>query len=313
MVSNSKRGGQESAVDTAAMGVVVPARDTSGLLAPCLASIVPQLRDGDQLIVVDDASRDDTAVIARDHGAEVLVNPAAVGPYAARNRGWRATDAELIAFTDSRCRARPGWLEAMRAPFADRSIALVGGAVHTLHARSTAGLVQYRRQGLHTRHYAGAPGFLPWFPTGNLSVRRSALEAVDGFREVRSGGDADICWRIQLAELGRLAFVEAPTMEWIPKLGIQAFLRQWVRYADGHAALYRDYCSYGMPRPTMTLGQRVHHTARVAASDLLRHRQRPDVVLLNALATWVHQRALHRSLRDAPVSSVRWPAPASHR
>src|SRR3954453_18710822 len=34
------------------------------------------------------------------------------GPAAARNEGWRAARAPLVAFTDDDCQARPGWLEA---------------------------------------------------------------------------------------------------------------------------------------------------------------------------------------------------------
>lgn len=292
------------------VAVVVPARDMAALLAPCLASIRLQLRAGDELIVVDDASEDDTAAVARRHGAQVIANATAIGPYASRNRGWRSSDADLIAFTDSRCRARPGWLEAMRAPFADHSVALAGGAVHTLRRRSTTGLVEYRRQGLHPKHYVGAPGFLPWFPTANLTARRSVLAVVDGFRAVRSGGDAELCWRIQLAGLGRLAFVEHPTMDWVPRAKLGAFLAQWVRYADGHAALYREYCSYGMPRPPSRFADRLCQAARVAASDLVRHRQRPDVAFVDGLATWVHHRALHHALRDTPVGTTIRAAPA---
>ena len=63
--------------------------------------------------------------------------------------------------------------------------------------------VAAQRQHLLSRHYLATPYFLPYFPTANLAVRRAALEHVDGFRIMPSGGDADLCWRVQLAGFDR--------------------------------------------------------------------------------------------------------------
>ena len=40
-------------------------------------------------------------------------------------------------------------------------------------------------------------GVRPYAQTAHCAVRRSAFEAVGGFREdIRSGGDADLCFRL---------------------------------------------------------------------------------------------------------------------
>jgi glycosyltransferase involved in cell wall biosynthesis len=277
------------------VAVVIPARDAAALLPACLTSIRPHLRVDDELIVVDDASSDSTGNIARSYGATVIANLTPTGPYEARNRGWRSTQADLILFTDSRCRARADWLETMRSAFADDTVVMVGADIDTILRRTLAGRVQHHRQSFHSRHYTSSQ-FLPWYPAGNLGVRREALEAVGGLRRMRSGGDAEICWRIQLAGLGRLELIQRPLMDWLPRAGVRDFLHQWTRYATGYAELYRVYRAVGMPRHNLTLSRRVSHVARLFASDLLRHRLRLDVALLDATATWVHQRALQRAL-----------------
>jgi cellulose synthase/poly-beta-1,6-N-acetylglucosamine synthase-like glycosyltransferase len=43
------------------------------------------------------------------------------GPAAARNRGWRAAEGEIVAFTDDDCVPHVHWLSAGVAAFADDS------------------------------------------------------------------------------------------------------------------------------------------------------------------------------------------------
>ena len=50
---------------TAAIAVVVVTHDSAGHVADTLGALVPQLRDGDELIVVDNGSRDATAAAVR--------------------------------------------------------------------------------------------------------------------------------------------------------------------------------------------------------------------------------------------------------
>lgn len=54
------------------VAVLVPAHDEASLIGATLASIAPQLRPGDRLLVVADNCTDDTAQLAREAGAEVV-------------------------------------------------------------------------------------------------------------------------------------------------------------------------------------------------------------------------------------------------
>ena len=57
------------------LAIVVPARDEAHNLPTLLASVLPQLAPGDELVVVDDHSADATAAVARDAGATVVAAP----------------------------------------------------------------------------------------------------------------------------------------------------------------------------------------------------------------------------------------------
>jgi GT2 family glycosyltransferase len=155
----------------------------------------------------------------------------------------------------------------------------------------------HHRQTFRTFHTNSDRFFLPYYGTGNLAVRRSALEAVGGFEEVRSGGDADLCWRIQLAGLGRFVAVDRITMDWIPRTATKDLLRQWARYGRSHAHLRVQYPRYGLTSGRPTVLRRIEGTMRVIASDLIRHRLPVGMAALDGLATWVHSGTLARELR----------------
>jgi hypothetical protein len=89
-------------------------------------------------------------------------------------------------------------------------------------------------------NYVNRPGQPDYFPTCNLGVRRPAYLAAQGFRNIRSGGDADFCWRIQRSGGGRLAADERVLMVWKPRATVSGLIEQSFRYGRGHSALVRE-------------------------------------------------------------------------
>jgi hypothetical protein len=71
---------------------------------------------------------------------------------------------------------------------------------------------------------------MDYFATCNLGVRSSAYRAVGGFRQMRSGGDADLCWRIQQAGLGHMGVDRRVLMEWQPRTSLWELVEQFYRY-----------------------------------------------------------------------------------
>ena len=67
------------------ISVVIPCYNSASFLGQALQSVREQSRAVDEIIVVDDASSDDPAAVARDAQMTCLSLPPNVGPGAARN------------------------------------------------------------------------------------------------------------------------------------------------------------------------------------------------------------------------------------
>lgn len=168
--------------------VVIPARDAAAVLGRTLAPLGRA-----DVVVVDNASRDDTAAVAREHGARVVVEPRPSRALA-RNAGARATDAELLVFLDAGCIPRPGWLDALRACDGDLRAGEV--AVVTRPRASVAERFEAAWRFRQARNVAAG-----WSVSANLAVRREAFERIGGFDPAyrHVGEDVDLCLRATAA------------------------------------------------------------------------------------------------------------------
>jgi mycofactocin glycosyltransferase len=188
--------------------VVIPVKDRHAELDRCLSGLDDPVALADsrrsRVIVVDDASADPAAIaaIAARHGASVVHRPVNGGPGAARNTGLAAASTELVAFLDSDCVPRPGWLAGLLPHFTDPAV----GAVAPRIVPAAAGeswLARY--EGASSTLDMGArpsvvrPGArVSYVPGAALVVRRAA--AGDGFNDsMYVGEDVDFVWRLGAA------------------------------------------------------------------------------------------------------------------
>ena len=154
------------------MSVIVPVRDRAALLEDLLTSLAAQTYRDFEVIVIDDASTDDSAVVAehaatRGEPVRVVRLSRASGAVNARVAGVREARGELLAFTDSDCRPDPQWLDAIVTTI-DAGADLVQGL--TRPARAAGPLertVASHGDGLYA--------------TCNVAYRRSAFDAAGGF------------------------------------------------------------------------------------------------------------------------------------
>ncbi|MBD3927142.1 glycosyltransferase [Nocardioides cavernae] len=111
--ADAPTGGQVS------VSVVVPARDEEQTLPALLRSVAEQLPEVHEVVVVDDASRDATAAVARAGGARVV--PAGTPPPGWTGKAWAchtgtaATTGDLLLFLDADTVLRPGALAGLLA------------------------------------------------------------------------------------------------------------------------------------------------------------------------------------------------------
>jgi len=232
------------AVPSPKTSAVLPVGGPTPLLAECLEAIRSQARALDELIVVDDSR---AGALEPIEGARVLRSGGS-GPYAARNVGWQAAQGEVIFFLDIRSRPRPDWAQRLAELFDDPTVALAGSDVLIRRGATLGARVSERQQFYKLEKYTTEAWFRPYFPTCNLAARRSEVEAVGGFKEIRSGADADLCWRILDRPGRRLETIPEVLMEWVPRETLRGYLEQNYRYGRSHCALRTMWRERGAPQ-----------------------------------------------------------------
>ncbi|HEV7525422.1 MAG TPA: glycosyltransferase [Acidimicrobiia bacterium] len=232
------------------VAVVVPVRNGHAMVRECVAACLAQTRPPDELVVVDNGSRDDTGALARAAGATVVHEPVR-GSFRARNRGWKSTTADVIAFTDVDCVPNPDWLAELTEPFGDPTVAGVGGAIIQAEINSAPQRWMVERQFLD-QGFNASSAFLPFFATANVAYRRSTLESLGGFDEafVISGGDNDLTWRVQVLAGGKAVYRPEAEVRHFVGRHVTDITARWRRYSSGIVLLERRWSAWpGYPEP----------------------------------------------------------------
>jgi glycosyltransferase involved in cell wall biosynthesis len=166
--------------------VIIPCRDAARTVADAIGSALGQSESPLEVLVVDDASSDASAAVARKAGARVLVNPTRRNAGGARNAGIEATSGELLAFLDADAVPPRDWLARAREIFAaDPSIAGVGGSIVNGRAGRYGELDYFLN---HSEWIGGRAGEKHSIPTMAIVYRRDAVGPAR-FPESNSGED----------------------------------------------------------------------------------------------------------------------------
>jgi len=87
---------------SAAVTIIIPTYNRPLLVARAIRSVLAAIREGDEILVIDDGSTDNTEAVVRSFGEPVRYHRIAnAGPGAARNTGMRLAQHDLVAFLDS--------------------------------------------------------------------------------------------------------------------------------------------------------------------------------------------------------------------
>lgn len=171
------------------VSVVIPCFNAARHLRRLLGSVTddPHFSDGDEVIVVDDRSTDDTAAMAHACGVRVVELPQNSGPSVARNRGVKEATNELILFLDSDTVLERGSLAAVKEFFSspEATRVCVNGicskvALRSSPARDYKALVEYswHLDGFRDR------GALTCFNTRVGAIRKQLFDEVGWFNPV---------------------------------------------------------------------------------------------------------------------------------
>ncbi|HKH48913.1 MAG TPA: glycosyltransferase [Thermoanaerobaculia bacterium] len=197
------------------ISVVVCTRDRPAELARCLQSLQRLEGPAHEVVVVDNAPRDDAARRVVAATPFRYVREEAPGLDRARNRGIAEARHGLIAFTDDDVEVEPGWLSRLASAFADPRVAGVTGRVLPAAQDTPAQrLFQMYGNGMdkgdRPRTFDGAAlrpaELLRAQDVGvgaNMAFRRQALEAIGGFdpaldvgTPAAGAGDLDVFHRL---------------------------------------------------------------------------------------------------------------------
>lgn len=208
------------------------ARDVLAAVESALGQTYPA--DRHEILVVDDASTDDTAQVLAGFGSRIryLRSPRNAGVSSARNRGIEAARGDAIAFLDSddtwmpeKIARQVGLLEARPA------VGLVLTSIQDVNADGSPARIFSRRStlpedGRVLRHVLRNPAMCP----SSAMVRSAVLREVGGFDPLlRTAEDLDLHLRIALRY--EVAVIDEP-------------LIRYRRGDDGLAGSLRSYHDY---------------------------------------------------------------------
>lgn len=224
--------------------VVIPAYNEEDYLPDCLKSIlrhkIPEVKE---IIVVDNDSTDDTAVIARRFPGVRVVREERKGLTRARQKGLESATQDILAWIDADCRVDRQWFETINTVFSARAdVVSVSGPYYFYDATPI--------QRMLARAYWWCLG-LPIYSMmgymvvgGNFAARRQALLKIGGFDTSIEfyGEDTNIARRLKKAGtvLFMMHFINLSSAR---RFRVQGFLRTGIRYGSNYFSQAFARCS----------------------------------------------------------------------
>jgi len=192
--------------------VAICTRDRTDDLNSCLSAILAMPDDGQEILVVDNASSTDaTRQLVAMFPRARYVREERPGLNVARNRALREARHEIVAFTDDDAAPDRLWLRMLLRNFRD-PLVMASAGLTMAREMETPAQVRFQRYGGFTRGFKRVVYDIIWhnplfsWHAGagvSMAVRRDVLEQVGAFDEAldagtptRAGGDSDMFRRI---------------------------------------------------------------------------------------------------------------------
>ncbi|MBT9316933.1 glycosyltransferase [Leptothoe spongobia] len=259
------------------VSVIVPIyngeTDLPGLIDCLLGQTYPA--DRVEYLLVDNGSCDRTPTILTNaitqakatgltlkHLNETQIQSA----YAARNTGIRAATGEILAFTDADCYPDSIWIENLVQGFQNDRIGLCVGEIKALPGNTWLECYAERKN-IMSQKDTLAHSFCPYGQTANVAIRACAFEKIGLFRPyMTTGGDADICWRLQRDGDWQLHYAQTAVVKHHHRTTFKELYKQWYRYGCSNRYLHQLH-GIKLTRPLM--GREVRHSlARWIAKEI---------------------------------------------
>jgi len=211
------------------LSVVIVTHQARTALERTLPALTAQLREGDQLIVVDNASTDGTVAAARGLAADATVveTGANLGFGAGCHRGADAATNELLCLLNPDAVPQPGWRDAIEAPHTDgrgwtawqalvtsndgQTINTRGGVLHYTGIAWAGGAGEPFDPSVESQESRVEPGFISG---ACLTLPLTTYRGLGGFPEpfFLYHEDVDLSLRVRLAG-GRLGVADGARVD----------------------------------------------------------------------------------------------------
>lgn len=208
------------------LSVVVVTYNSASAVRRCLPALVDQLADGDELVIVDNASSDATLAAARDAApnARVIAHAENLGFAAGANAGAAASTRDLLLFLNPDAEPARGFVEAIRRPARDdhgwaawmglvtmddgRLVNTMGGVIHF------TGIAWSGAAGSPVASAPSEPLEVPFLSGTCLAIPRETWHRLGGFHPdfFMYCEDVDLSLRLRLAG-GRLGLEPAARVD----------------------------------------------------------------------------------------------------
>jgi GT2 family glycosyltransferase len=227
------------------VSVVVACYNGERTLRACLDSLSSLDYPDYEIILVDDGSSDGTPQIAGLYpNIRCLRHQRNLGLSVARNTGIAAAAGEVVAFTDSDCRADRDWLYYLVEDLIESEFVGVGGpnlpppedsVVAAAVMASPGGPAHVMLTDRQAEHIPGC----------NMAFYKWALGQIGGFDPIfrRAGDDVDLCWRLQQADY-KIGFSPSAFVWHYRRPAIRDYLKQQHGYGEAEALLVRKHPEY---------------------------------------------------------------------
>lgn len=180
------------------ISVIIPVHNSEKTLEAVLEPLRDELRDGDEIVIVDDRSNDNSGEIASRFGAKIIPSSGSPGAAGARNTGAMAAAGEWVLFVDSDAVAPAGWREKLQ-----QRIAQGAQAVQATYSPVAAGshpatfYKNFYYYYTFTRRMRG--DYITGCGTFFFAVKRTVFHELEGFDDRIPGAtveDADFAARL---------------------------------------------------------------------------------------------------------------------
>jgi glycosyltransferase involved in cell wall biosynthesis len=222
------------------VSLYIPCYNAEKTIGECLEGVMRQSYPIDEILVVNDGSRDKSVEIAKNYPVKIIAHNRNKGLAVSRNAAFKQAKNEFVATIDADCICDKEWLKRLMDVFISDDIAGAGGMLLERHASSLADLWR----GIHMAQQWGHDLLEnPPFLYGSNSVfRKKAVEKAGFYNEKCKTNyeDVELSERLYHHDF-RLIYDPRARVEHLRKDTVSSVLSSywgWVHYKHAHAVTF---------------------------------------------------------------------------